>query len=418
MVGLFPPGVTLDNTFGAAFIGFAMSCAALGVCTNQAITYFARYPEDKVAYKLLVVLVWLLTCVDQALIGHAVYFYTISNYANPLILLKRVEWTLIVQLTVGAAIGTIVRLCFAMRVWRFSQRNIIVTVLVVLLTVAEMGLAIAFTVKCFENPFLTVLPDLKVIASLALGGGALADVVIAVSLCFFLRRYRTGSKRANTLVTTLTVYAVNTGAVTAAISVGTLLFYDLRPSTFQFLAFYFILCKLYTISFFCTLNTRRVVRGKGTERSDGRSDGHSGPTGLSGHTAGRSGHTFQPRATGTGTLTGNGTGTRGTVGMGTASFAPGFGLSNMAPAHSTGGTYSTGYGQNVEIGVHHEVSIISDVDDGKVDWREHKDDMELSPTRTSPGPYSFAYTGPYAYSPSTSPTYTTNKEDYVHAYAR
>ncbi|KAJ7160458.1 hypothetical protein C8R46DRAFT_1108173 [Mycena filopes] len=272
----------VDDTLGAAFIGFAFSCVVFGVNTNQVVTYFQRYPEDKWAYKLIVLLIWILELVDQAFIGHAVYFYTITNYTQPAVLIfERVVWTLILQLTVGALIGTIVRLCFAMRVWRFSQRNIPVTAAVVALTLGELGLHQTYTSRCFQNPFLAVLPNLKLLASLALGAGVFADIFIACALCYFLRRFRTGhNSRADSLVTTLTIYAVNTGAFTAAISLLTLVFYDLRPRNFQFLAFYFILSKLYAISFLCTLNTRKIIRGKGTDREDGPSGG-TGASGIS-----------------------------------------------------------------------------------------------------------------------------------------
>ncbi|KAJ7085533.1 hypothetical protein C8R44DRAFT_821401 [Mycena epipterygia] len=267
---------SVDDTLGAALIGFAFSCVVFGVNTNQCVTYFHRYPEDKFAYKFIVTLIWTLELVDQIFIGHSVYYYTITNYTKPLVLFfDPVAWSLILQLTIGAIIGTIVRLCFAMRVWRFSQRNIAVTATVVALTLSELGLAIAYTLKCFEHPFLTILPNLKVLASLALGAGVLTDVFTASALCYFLRKFRTGHKRSDTLVNTLTIYAVNTGAFTASISLLTLIFYDLRPDNFQFLAFYFILSKLYAISFLCTLNTRKIIRGKGTERDDGPTTGAS-----------------------------------------------------------------------------------------------------------------------------------------------
>jgi len=268
--------IPVDETLGAAFIGFGVSCVVFGVNTNQVFTYFRRYPGDKAAYKFIVLLIWTLELIDQIFIGHAIYFYTITNYSQPLVLLlDRVVWTLILQLTIGAIIGTIVRLCFAMRVWRFSQRNIPVTAAVVALTLAELGLAIAYTFRCFQNPFLAVLPNLKLLASLSLGAGVLTDIFTACALCYFLRKFRTGHKRADSLVNSLQIYAVNTGAFTAAISLLTLIFYDLRPRNLQFLAFYFILSKLYAISFLCTLNTRKVIRGKGTEREAGPSTGAS-----------------------------------------------------------------------------------------------------------------------------------------------
>ncbi|KAJ7607128.1 hypothetical protein DFH06DRAFT_1250304 [Mycena polygramma] len=272
---------TFDDTLGAALIGFAFSCVAFGVNTNQVFTYFQRYPEDKVAYKLMVVLIWVLECIDQAFIGHAVYWYTITNYAKPLVLLTEpVAFTLILQLTIGVVIATIVRLCFAMRLWRFSQRNVTVTSTVVALTFSELGLGIAYTVRCFQDPFLAGLPNLKVLASFSLGAGVLTDLFTACALSFFLRRFRTGQKRADSLVNSLTIYAVNTGAFTSAISLLTLIFYDLRPRNFQFMAFYFILSKLYAISFMCTLNTRKIIRGKGTDRE---TPGMSGSGNISGN---------------------------------------------------------------------------------------------------------------------------------------
>ena len=75
---LFPADDTIANTLGAAFIGFAVSCAAFGIATNQVLTYFSRYPGDRLVYKLVVSAIWVLAAVDQAFIGHAVYFYAIT----------------------------------------------------------------------------------------------------------------------------------------------------------------------------------------------------------------------------------------------------------------------------------------------------------------------------------------------------
>lgn len=109
----------VDDTLGAASIGFAFSCVAFGILTAQVYTYFRRYPSDRPVYHVLVSLYCLAqycflnnprhrsqrygmggsavsrTClmniprllevVDQAFIGHAVYFYTIT-YAQTLLL--------------------------------------------------------------------------------------------------------------------------------------------------------------------------------------------------------------------------------------------------------------------------------------------------------------------------------------------
>ncbi|KAJ7636202.1 hypothetical protein FB45DRAFT_444053 [Roridomyces roridus] len=289
---------TIANTLGAAFIGFAFSCVVFGMNTTQVLSYLQRYPEDRLVYKLLVCLIWVLELVDQAFIGHSVYYYVIQHFAEPFTLLTQaVVWSLIVQLTIGALIGTIVRLCFAMRVWRFSEQNIFVTAVVVVLALGELGLSIAFTTRAFQNPFVVTLPNLKLLASFSLGAGVVADVFTAAALCFFLRRFRTGNNaRSDSLVNTLTIYAINTGVFTSTISLLTLIFYDRNPDTFQFIGFYFVLSKLYGISFLCTLNTRRIIRGKGTDREYGPTTGSSGISNNRFYVsrARREGNVFQP----------------------------------------------------------------------------------------------------------------------------
>ncbi|KAJ6522997.1 hypothetical protein B0H19DRAFT_1277083 [Mycena capillaripes] len=226
-----PSILTVDATLGAAFIGFAFSCVVFGVITNQVYTYFQRYPEDEIMYKSIVVLIWTLELIDQIFIGHAVYFYTITKYNQPLVLLlDPVAWTLIVG-ALQCEFG-VVRpfVSFHSSNWNELNRLFCNSQPAehhrnrVALTLCELGLAIAYTVKSFQTPYLSLLPNYNVLASLSLGAGALADIFTASALCFFLRRFRTGNHRTDTLIHTLTIYAINTGAFTASISILTLIF--------------------------------------------------------------------------------------------------------------------------------------------------------------------------------------------------
>ena len=46
--------MAVDNTLGAALVGFSISCVILGILLKELFTYFSRYPNDKIGYKLLV----------------------------------------------------------------------------------------------------------------------------------------------------------------------------------------------------------------------------------------------------------------------------------------------------------------------------------------------------------------------------
>ncbi|KAF9258572.1 hypothetical protein L218DRAFT_1080363 [Marasmius fiardii PR-910] len=279
-----PSGVTIDNTLGAVLVGFAFACCIYGILFSQVFSYFSNYPSDRLVYKFLVVLILCMETTDQALIGHILYFYGISNYAKIVVLLKaETTWSLILQQTIGAMVGAIVKLNFALRVWRFSERNWYITFFVMFLVFGQLGTSFAFTVEAFKLPNIFAVVHLRTLGTAALAIGVFTDAVIAISLCYYLNRLRTGYQQSDTLVNSLVRYAINTGAVTryvthlrgelvnnpgecSAVSLTTLILYNLMPTNLIFVGTFFILSKLYAISFMATLNTRRVVRGKGTDR--------------------------------------------------------------------------------------------------------------------------------------------------------
>ncbi|SJL07954.1 uncharacterized protein ARMOST_11312 [Armillaria ostoyae] len=262
-----PRDLNINNTLGAVLIGFAVACCVYGILVTQIFRYFSRYPFDRPVYKGLVLLILLLETVDQIFIGHVVYHYTISNFANvSALILGTVTWSFILQQTVGAVVGCIVKTSFALRVWRFSERNMFITGIILLLTYGQLGLAITFTLKAFELSGVFEVVNLRALGSTSLGVGVLTDLVTAISLCYFLNKLRTGYHKSDSLVNSLVLYAINTGALTSAVSLSTLILYNIMPTNLVFVACFFILSKLYAISFMATLNTRRIVRGKGTDK--------------------------------------------------------------------------------------------------------------------------------------------------------
>ncbi|KAF5364552.1 hypothetical protein D9757_011804 [Collybiopsis confluens] len=71
--------LNLDDTLGAAFIGYSVSCVIFGIFTMQAMSYFVTYRADPWRLKVLVGFIWCIEFVHQSLISHALYHYTISK---------------------------------------------------------------------------------------------------------------------------------------------------------------------------------------------------------------------------------------------------------------------------------------------------------------------------------------------------
>ncbi|KAJ4467247.1 hypothetical protein J3R30DRAFT_3849561 [Lentinula aciculospora] len=274
-VATVSPDITIDNTLGALFVGFAVACCVYGILLSQIYTYLAHYPMDRPIYKFIVLLILTLETVDQVLIGQIYYHYGISNFSNPLALIEGAQkWSFILQQTLGSVVGTMVKIAFALRVPSVSQQNFWITGLIMVLTLGGMSLSIVFTVKSQSVHHRFMLPDvfavvqLRVYGTISLGVGVLTDIVTALSLCYFLNKLRTGYRQSDSLVSTLIKYAINTGALTSVVSVTTVILYNIMPNNLIFIAVFFILSKLYAISFMATLNTRRVVRGRGTDKQN------------------------------------------------------------------------------------------------------------------------------------------------------
>lgn len=257
--------LSVDSTLGAVFVGFAVACIVFGIVLTQIFFYFRNYPGDRPLFKITVFLILLLETADQGFIAHFLYHYSISSFGRPSVLLQaKTTWSLILQLTAGAVVGAIVKSYFALRVWRFSNRNWWITGLVFILTYGQLGLALAFTVECFRLPNIYAVHELQMLGTISLGVGVATDVVTAVALCYYLSKLRTGLQSSDDLVNNLCSYAINTGVLTSTVSLATLVLYNVMPtSNLYFVSLYFILSKLYAISFMATLNTRRIIRGSG-----------------------------------------------------------------------------------------------------------------------------------------------------------
>lgn len=80
-----------------------------------------------------------------------------------------------------------------------------------------------FTIQSFGLSSIPAVFRLKALGTTSLGLGAFTDVLTAAALCFFLQRLRTGYKPADSLVRRLVKDAINTGVLTTAVSLSTLL---------------------------------------------------------------------------------------------------------------------------------------------------------------------------------------------------
>ncbi|KAL0960625.1 hypothetical protein HGRIS_005656 [Hohenbuehelia grisea] len=124
----------------------------------------------------------------------------------------------------------------------------------------RIGLGILFTVETFLLVHIDQFPKLIWVTSVGLGSAAACDIIIAMSLCFYLTRSRTGFKRTDSLITTLIAYSLTTGLITSVIASVAVITFAIMPTNFIWLSFFWILGKCYVNSFLAALNSRDSLR--------------------------------------------------------------------------------------------------------------------------------------------------------------
>ncbi|KAL5532065.1 hypothetical protein ACEPAF_5629 [Sanghuangporus sanghuang] len=268
--------VAIDNTYGALLIGTMVAMGLWGAATIQMYYYFNQFPKDEWRLKALVVAIWTLDTTHQGLISHSCYAYLVTNYANPTFL-----YTITSSLSVMVLISVsyfrlrsreidLLRdlqgiICFLVqffllyRVWRLSEKNMFLVIILFAMSVAQFVTNALYYTKG-SNLTVITLSSIAWLSKLVNSLSAGTDVSIAAVLIYLLHRSRTGFKRSETLINKLIFFTINTSALTSIVAVFSVIFVTVYPDALIYVAFYVNISKMYTNTFFATLNARKSTR--------------------------------------------------------------------------------------------------------------------------------------------------------------
>jgi len=289
------PAINLNNTFGAFLIGVVVSAVLFGVTCIQTWYYFQNY-SDNILVKATVTLLLVFEALHSVFSIHAIYYFVILNYLNPVALLKA-TWSATLTLAVSSVIMLIVHLFYTRRVYHMSRKNIPLTVLIILLALAHFATGISVTVRAFQLKYWAEFATIVNIVDASLSLAVAIDVLIAASLSYYLHTSRSGIRSTDTLINRLMVYAINNGILTSVFDIITLVFVTIEVDNLIFLSVFQVVGNLYTNSMLATLNSRRPTSGLATSTTTDASHGISSmfgtqtrPTTLSAQLSGRTDH--------------------------------------------------------------------------------------------------------------------------------
>ncbi|KAF9232206.1 hypothetical protein BU15DRAFT_81497 [Melanogaster broomeanus] len=256
------------------FCGTLATLMLYGVICMQIFHYARNYGTDRKAIKWLVGCLWILETVHTVFSIHFVEFYLILNYDNPLAL-DYVIWQVLLRhfcsshfdfgvpgyrsigatYIIGFLVAWIVDIFFVWRIWQLSKQNWICVFLAMLATV-RTGLGIGNCTVGFRytavNEFLS-----KVHPTMIAGWtiAAFADTLIALTLCYYLRKHRSGMKRTEHIINRLLFYIINTGVLTSFFAILVVTMFLALQTSMVFTAF--VQVQIYAISLLASLNSRK-----------------------------------------------------------------------------------------------------------------------------------------------------------------
>jgi len=256
--------VAFGELYAPFIIGMMIGCFLFGITISQAIIYFRRYSDDKPVVRGIVWASLILDTFHYVMVAEVVHFWYIvcrmpENYPG----LLEFHWSLGASVIATYLITSLVQGLYIMRVYMLSK-NLPLVYLISTLSLLQLAFGFVLWGDLTVKKTLGAVHEKmgQIGGSIELAATSLCDIVISISLWYYLRRGRSGFARTETVVKKLILYTVNIGLLTSGASSLTLILWLALPKNFGFISLTLIRSKLYVNSLLVTLNYRSTARAK------------------------------------------------------------------------------------------------------------------------------------------------------------
>ncbi|KAF8521406.1 hypothetical protein BU17DRAFT_87961 [Hysterangium stoloniferum] len=271
---------------GPLFVGLTLSIGFEGILLFQGYLYWRAYhKKDTVVYQSLVYALCLLELFHSIVTVHAGYWYLVVNFGKPEQLVKLV-WSIIVELALTVVISFIGRAGPRFWIgWLFAcglSPNLLYQTTVLKRTtseqqelvadsafsLAQLVLGILEVYEGIRSPLISTIVDGKAAVITQMIAADLGDLIISLSLSYYLRKHRTGIRKTELMLDRIIMFVVTRGFLTSGMGALQLITYVIWPKAFVFGIFHLIASKLYTNSLLATLNSREYIAGRIATRDE------------------------------------------------------------------------------------------------------------------------------------------------------
>ncbi|KAF9045665.1 hypothetical protein BDZ89DRAFT_1007879 [Hymenopellis radicata] len=255
-----PEGIS--ELTGPLLLGHFFNWGLFGALSVQAYVYYLAFPKDRWWSKTIVATTYTIELLQTILATRDAFRNFGSGWGN-MTDLDEVGWLWFSVPVMSSIISMLAQAFYAWRIWILSHRwYISASILVLSLIQGVAGIWSGISAH-YVGVFSKVQTHNEAATSVWLAGTAFCDVIIAISMMFYLNQSRTGFRSTNLILAKFVRLTIETGAVCATFAVLDLTFFLVYKHNNYHLAPSIALSKLYSNSLLVVLNARvRFIGGR------------------------------------------------------------------------------------------------------------------------------------------------------------
>ncbi|GAA5825561.1 hypothetical protein JCM11251_000284 [Rhodosporidiobolus azoricus] len=264
-----------DQELVSSFLlGTSLNLALFGIGWSQYVEYY-RTSKDNLIYQLAAAFVFLIGSLHTFFALHSTWVYTVDSLVNPAVF-TAAPWSFASDPLVTSVVAVVVQLSYSYRIFIVSKRSPWLPTLIVVLTALSLAFGILntfFGADC--SPWACINEKTWAVGTW-LAALTASDIVITASLTYYLRRSRSEFEETNSLLDHIIRLTVQNNGLTAAAAITSAILF--AASSTWHLVPGLALIKLYQISFFSALNSRRRIAADLSTRRAGPPHFPTGPS--------------------------------------------------------------------------------------------------------------------------------------------
>ncbi|KIK34041.1 hypothetical protein CY34DRAFT_813199 [Suillus luteus UH-Slu-Lm8-n1] len=242
------------SALSAQFIGLTISFVQLGIAAAQGLYYYRVFPHDKRLLKYLVVTVSILNTAGTVLSSFMYWSFVSNCFRSTSPRCQAWDTAAMILLFVSITLPFTVQSFYCHRVWIISGRKLYATIPIILFATSSYVLGLILIppqqAGAFANDAILKISAAAAIQSIS------CDFTISFSVYFYLRPERTGVRRMDTRIQSITHNFISMGFLVCLLAISIcILYWAGAPAAIGGVAM--VLRSSYTNSFLALLNARQ-----------------------------------------------------------------------------------------------------------------------------------------------------------------